>query len=74
MDLVQLLVIVAVAVIVIIVIYWLLQQVTLDPKIRQIITIAMVVLVAILAIVFLMRIGGMGSVRVGSLLQLVGIG
>jgi hypothetical protein len=74
MDLVQLIVIVAVAVIAILVIYWLLQQIDLDPKIRQILTIVMVVAVAIIAIIFLLRLSGMGSVHVGWLMPLVGFG
>ena len=74
MDLVSLMVTVAIAVIVILVIYWLLQQITLEPHIRQILTIVMVVVVALIAIVFLLRLGGMGSVRVGDLGLMLGVG
>jgi hypothetical protein len=64
MDLVHILITVAVAVIVILVIYWLLQQVVLDPQIRRIVNIAAVVIVAIIAIIFLLQFGGMGGTTI----------
>jgi len=68
MDLVNLLVMVGVAVIVICVVWRLLSQVPLDPMMRKVITIAAVVIVAILCIYFLLSLTGRGSMRVGELM------
>ena len=57
---IELLVYLAVLVIVVIVAYWLLGQITLDPKIRQIINIVMVVLIAVIGIGLLLNVAGIG--------------
>jgi hypothetical protein len=64
MDVVSLLVWLAVFVIVIVVAWWLLNQLPLDPMARQIITIAIVVICAIIVIAVLLRLTGVGSLHV----------
>ena len=61
MDIVQLLVILAVGVIALVVVFYLLQQVSIDPAVRRIITIAMVVIIGIVAIILLLNIGGFNT-------------
>lgn len=65
MDLTQLLVLVGVAVIVICVVWWLMSQVPLDNMARKVITIAVVVVVALVCIWFLLSLGGVHGVKVG---------
>lgn len=73
MDLVTLIVWVAVLIIVLLVLWWLLQQLPLDPMAQKIITIAVVVIVAVVAIAFLLKFSGAGSVRVGDLGLVTGL-
>jgi chromate transport protein ChrA len=63
MDIVTLLVWVAVLVIAILAAFWIINQVPMDPKARQIINIVVVAAVAIIAIVVLMRFTGVNSLR-----------
>jgi hypothetical protein len=57
-DLVALLVWLAILVIVIIAAYAILQKVTLDPAIRNIVTVALIAVVAIIAIIVLLNLTG----------------
>lgn len=74
MDLISLIIIVAVLVIGCLVIWYLISQLPLDPMVQKIITIVMVVLVGVVAIILLLKAGGMGgSIRVGALGPLIGL-
>jgi hypothetical protein len=57
MDITGLLILVAVVAIVIVALYAVMQRVEMDPAIKNIITIAIIVLVAVLAISVLLRSG-----------------
>jgi hypothetical protein len=57
MDITGLLILVAVVAIVIVALYAVMQRVEIDPAIKNIITIAIIVLVAVLAISILLRSG-----------------
>lgn len=62
MDLVTLLIWIAVLAIVVIAAYAILQKVTLDPAVRNIVNVALIAFVAIVAIVILFRFAGGGPI------------
>jgi hypothetical protein len=58
MEVITLLIWLAVLVIAILVAFWIIAQVPMDPKAKQLINILVVVVVAIIAIYLLLQIGG----------------
>lgn len=64
MDIVHLIVWLGVLVIAVCVVWWLINQAPLDPMAKKVITIASVVICAVIAIILLLQLGGVGTLRV----------